>query len=250
MNRLTGQPREDFLSAYAARIRRWNRQINLVSRQDTDERLNSLVRQCVDGFRALLADQENTLGAGPVRYFDLGSGGGLPGIIWHHLLDAHGLRPATTLVEPRVKRAWFLERLNQLSGIPPFSVLTGRWGDSLPESEEPGGARAVLISLKALHLTDPEVLGGLVRDSVGSFSGPVLIARFYPPDQVLDADLAAHLEWPTPADHVSVGSGVLVWQGGRLLTWDAPSGQGAGGESAGGESAGGEGTSLVLSLYN
>jgi hypothetical protein len=245
VNRLTGQPREDFLAAYADRIRRWNRQINLVSRQDTDERLNSLFRQCVEGFRALLADQENTLGAGPVRYFDLGSGGGLPGIIWHHLLDTCGLRPDTTLVEPRIKRAWFLERLNQLPGILPFSVLTGRWGDPLPEIEEPDGARPVLISLKALHLTDPEVLGGLVRVSAGSSSCPVLIARFYPPDQMLDADLAAHLEWPAPADPVSVGPRVLVWQGGRLLTWDAPTG-----ESAAGESASGEGASLVLSLYS
>ena len=81
---------------------RWNRQINLVSRKDTLGRVAALIEQCRASWRLLV---EAELGAwslaDPVLYFDLGSGGGLPGFVWHQLLVSRFGAPASYLVEPR-----------------------------------------------------------------------------------------------------------------------------------------------------
>jgi hypothetical protein len=215
-----------FLEAYGAQVLRWNRQINLVSRQDTPDTLKHLFRQCVEGFEALWGGLGLQQAPGPVSYFDLGSGGGLPGIIWHRLLSERVGDLQTCLVEPREKRAWFLQRQDKLPAMAPFGVWAGRWEDVPPlASSSPGPV--VVISLKALHLTDPEVLAGLKRAMPDLTGARVVIARYYPAGQACDQGLLDRLEIPAQCPG-------LAHESASVLSWGAGAPWGA---------------SLVLSRY-
>jgi hypothetical protein len=159
---------EKSLQGYTEQVLRWNRQINLVSRQDPRGNLAGLVRQCREAWSVLAAEQDFQPDE-RLWYFDLGSGGGLPGFVWHALAVDAGLNLATWLVEPREKRAWFLNRLSGLLEGAPLTVLSSRWGeidDFGPFGDKTGPAR-VVVSLKALHLTDSEVLAGLAPALAG-----------------------------------------------------------------------------------
>ena len=201
------------IEAYRAEVLRWNRQINLVSRQDTAARLDGLIRQCDRAFAAVLAAHPD-LGRSPVLYADLGSGGGLPGFVWHRQLL--GVAPAVQswLVEPREKRAWFLQRVARFADPQPYGVLCGRWGEVVAASVLP--AETALVSLKALRLTDPEVLEGLAALRAGAVPQPrrVVIVRFHPADEAWTPELAAALA-TAPADSAlgpwrGAGASILV----------------------------------------
>lgn len=148
-----------------AAILRWNRQFNLVSRDGTPERLDNLVRQCQRGavqiWDDLASDRRESF-----TYIDLGSGGGLPALVWLPWFRAWGHRGRAWLVEPREKRAWFLERTARAQDLEGVTVVAHRWGEGdlgpNPEaSERPTPAGDILISLKALRLTDATILAGL-----------------------------------------------------------------------------------------
>jgi len=172
------------LREYRAQVLRWNRQMSLVSRKDPEAAFDRLLVQCREGLALLVREG---LVAGGSAYFDLGSGAGLPGVVWHLLMADRGLEPRTCLVEPREKRAWFLDRLRGLAGMPDFRVAASRWGEAdLPAP----GAGEILVSLKALKLTDPAVLAGLPGTAA---PGRVTIARYYPPAEPWTPALAADL---------------------------------------------------------
>lgn len=186
------------LESFRSHLLRWNRQINLVTRQETADRLEGLLGQCIGGHQALeawLAREGVRRQGRPLCYFDLGSGGGLPGIVWHRLWTAAGLSPCTWLVEPREKRAWFLERACAAEDGDGFGVLANRWGDAALEAGVWPPNPLVVVSLKALHLDDGEVLVGLGR-TLPEGVGPadLVLARYYPPDQVLDEELMRRLD--------------------------------------------------------
>ena len=130
------------LADFKEHLLRWNPQINLVSRKSTAAIIDGLIEQGLAGIQAtadyLFSDQVpgGKQSSRRVTYFDLGSGGGIPGIIWHWRLAELGLSPCSCLIEPRSKRAWFLERLGNISGMPPFTVLCERWGENPEEIEE------------------------------------------------------------------------------------------------------------------
>lgn len=228
---------EGFLDAYSSELLRWNRRINLVSRQDTENLLQDLFRQCVGGAEALWEDltERGWAPADEVVYFDLGSGGGIPGVIWNEVFSRQTHSVDSWMVEPREKRAWFLERLAGIAQFAPFSVLEGRWG----EKEATIGGQAedplIVISLKALHLTDPEVLDGLTRTMPGLMGGRIAIARYYPADQVLDSDLRDKLQTPVAGQAVDPGDRGAAAIDFRVLSWAEPGPREA---------------SLVLSLYS
>ena len=114
---------------YRSEVLRWNESINLVSRRDTEAQLDGLLAQCDDALAAwrraakplgLAADGRDVL------YLDLGSGGGLPAVVWHERLVAAAGRLRTVLVEPREKRAWFLERVARQLAAPIPDVFACR----------------------------------------------------------------------------------------------------------------------------
>ena len=231
------------LDAYREQVLRWNRQINLVSRQATADRLERLILQSRNSWKRLAEDQED--GFSPnnrLWYFDLGSGAGLPGFIWHLQATVEGIPIRTRLVEPREKRAWFLDRLNSLAGVAPLEVLAERWENAAGGGEEPNGPADpthVLISLKALHLTDTEVLDGLIpfltppqRAQGAPFDLKVLIARFYPPGQAWSEDLAQDLKIPPAGKFQTFPDWEFAGAGGDVLLSNSP-----------------RGASLVLSRY-
>jgi hypothetical protein len=202
------RPIETILKDYRGLVLRWNQQINLVTRKDPDKILDRLLVQCREGFEAVMS---LGLESGPVAYFDLGSGGGIPGIVWHACLQDRGLAPQTCLVEPREKRAWFLDRLRGIVGLPNFTISEARWGDDdLDTLVAPVG----LISLKALKLTDTDILNGLPR--VDGCRRLILV-RYYPPGERWTDDLAADLHISAPGSEVA-GVGV-EWRslGGSVL---------------------------------
>ncbi len=224
------------LAAYTQEILRWNRQMNLISRQDTTQVLQGLQDQCALGLEALWSKglEEGWVPGDltGLQYFDLGSGGGLPGVIWHHLLTRKGHACSSWMVEPRDKRAWFLDRVAQIPDLGPFGVLQGRWGEVELDQSTRYNKSFTLISLKALHLTDPEVLAGLVQSggTPGRESEPVriVIARYYPAGQVLDPELRTHLDFPSRDARVQIQGQDFTWEGASLVKWADPSPRAAG----------------------
>lgn len=219
------------INAFREDLLRWNRQINLVSRQETEDRLKGLFNQCAGGVGSILNHLDFSVEEVPPRpqlfYFDLGSGGGLPGVVWHILFSDQFDEVKSWLVEPREKRAWFLKRLNRIPDMPPFGVLHGRWGDVCISDMEFTGSGAeipvVVISLKALYLDDTEVLKGLF----GAFSGfhgtfDVIIARYYPPEQIFDPELEKLLNIPQKGSQLEMGDSVCTSHGGGVVPLSDP----------------------------
>ncbi len=164
-------------------ILRWNRQINLVSRVDTRRVVANLISQCRDGWDLVAAALAGDPVIDAATYVDIGSGAGLPGLVWSALRDAQGEGPGggPVLVEPRQKRAWFLQRAARRMGLEGLEVRCGRWGAG-PGRLDALGAPALLISLKALALDDAEILGGLPADATAGHRSRCVILRFLEAD--------------------------------------------------------------------
>lgn len=217
--------------AYRAELLRWSRQINLLSRRDPGATADALIAQCVDAFAMWWeASGARLASGGALRMFDLGSGGGLPAYVWLSLLAERGVAVSAVLVEPRAKRAWFLERLRQLPGAPTYAVAAGRWGEvAVP----PGGApdAPILFTLKALRLTESAVLAGL-----GAFPGGVPpapgcnieLVRFRPAARDSSARLARELGIPAEGTPFRAGALSLESVSCRLRLPEAPGPDAAG----------------------
>lgn len=188
-----------FLERYSQEVLRWNSQFSLISRVEPERRLCALLEQCRSALRVLpgvLGDLDTEaasalLPAGSVegppsdarRLFlvDIGSGAGLPGLIWHRLLweraGGRGHTPASWLIEPRRRRAWFLERCIEQFGLQGVRVLVAPWGEARlgpkagddgfaggleqPRTPEASPPEAVwLLTLMALRLSDRDILRG------------------------------------------------------------------------------------------
>jgi 16S rRNA (guanine527-N7)-methyltransferase len=87
------------LAAYERDLLRFGRGRNLISRRDPEAELRSLLAESIAA--SLLYPVESSS-----RLADLGSGAGLPGLVWAILRPAQSL----TLIERRLARADFLER--------------------------------------------------------------------------------------------------------------------------------------------
>ena len=181
MNRVSFPAPGSQLDTLAQEILQWNRQINLVTRVDTTRQLDSLLQHCCQAWNMVQAELEEDPHFAPATYLDLGSGAGLPGLVWSLARQALGHRGQDVLVEPRTKRAWFLRRTARRLGLERVLVSEGRWGEEVL----PGvclSPEKVFVSLKALKLEDREVLQGL-QDALGDLYPPaeVCIFRFLGP---------------------------------------------------------------------
>ncbi len=190
-----------FFEKYLQEIMRWNQTMNLVSRRNTPQICAGLLEQCCDAFHLLwswLASSGLVSKPGRLFYGDLGSGAGLPGVVWNQLFHQQGIDINTVLVEPREKRAWFLNRVLGLENAAQFHVLRGRWGDNIHDYDVLEQSSTVVLSLKALFLSDIQVLKGLAacRPGTRGFAAGfdnILVVRFYPPDQELDSVILSDL---------------------------------------------------------
>lgn len=167
---------------FAAEVLRWNAQFSLISRTSPEEQLRLLLSECRASFPVLIeslravfpvvGDSESSPRP-DIVLIDLGSGGGFPGIPWALQMRDHFSRAddnsswSAHLVEPRQKRAWFLERCSRKLGLENVEVVESRWGDvgdtGLASSAPPASGRLWIISLKALKLTESEVWRGFRR---------------------------------------------------------------------------------------
>jgi hypothetical protein len=173
------------LDLHGAEVLRWNVRFSLISRNAPEQRLLALQQECEAAFRALheawprlfpgSADSVSAL-----RYIDLGSGGGFPGLIWHAWLQDVGLpgmtHVGTLLVEPRDKRAWLLDQVARTAGWQ-LEVRRTTWGPRQPVVPPPAIPAHDLITLKALRLTDEEILAGCRRGRPAAGT-PLTICRF------------------------------------------------------------------------
>jgi len=126
------------LSRFRDEVLRWNGSFNLISRIDTESRLESLIDESVESFGVMrdevLGGSCPVLQDGPkrIQYVDLGSGAGFPGLLWHLLWEQAGIpgsdHAGSLLVEPRDKRAWFLEHTASLLGLKDLEVGLDQWG--------------------------------------------------------------------------------------------------------------------------
>jgi hypothetical protein len=205
-------------------ILRWNRQINLVSRVDTRRRVDTLVRQCEDAWELLLGAQDVAADVPEAVSLDVGSGAGLPGLVWAAEREAAGHPGGGVLVEPRDKRAWFLARTVRRMGLQRTAVHRARWGEGPPPPMVPGmaadGARVLLVSLKALALSDREVLDGAARWDLAGAARRVVVVRFLDPGvggRERAEDLLAVSGRAEPCDWRRAGAQVLAGEGLGLL---------------------------------
>jgi hypothetical protein len=219
--------KDPFLVDYKRELLRWNKQISLVSRRKSGHILDNLLHQSscgfsvfhtyvnnfvnnpLDNFQGETGDNPVDKTCGDVFYWDLGSGGGLPGVVWSHQILNNTRLAKCYLVEPREKRSWFLERivsLNLSSVVPDGSsvdVIPGRWGEDYSRENQSDSSSLYIISLKALHLADSEVLAGLFSFFGKSrVNGDVFIARYYPGPQKMDDVLVSSLGLPSVAGDV------------------------------------------------
>lgn len=224
---------ETRLSRYRQEVMRWNESFSLVSRSGTEARIEALVEEARASFD-LLMDRILCSTASPlqgvprgVHYLDLGSGAGFPGLVWHLLLQTHGLpgwnHRSSLLVEPRHKRAWFLERMIQILEITNCSVGEDQWGARTAlRSAPPGTPVLAFITLKALHLRDDDIIAGWVKYR-GGRQDSVAICRFHPAATPLDVALREKLGLPAEEGGAPVGA--TPWA--RLFGFEASAGPGS-----------------------
>jgi hypothetical protein len=190
---------------FAQDVLRWNERFSLISRVEPKILLPQLIDECRAAFVALFGAGSLLGCAGrpdSLLYLDLGTGGGFPGLIWH-LLFCEAARQdhrETLCFEPRDKRAWFLEQCTGRLEAERFSVFAESWGRKMPSAQDHDvdldGLDQVVISMKALRLTDAEVLGAWRRFAGEGLRPDITIARFVGEGYVLDPAAAKDLELP------------------------------------------------------
>ena len=124
----------DRFDAYAARLKAWNRRINLVSAATVDELWTRHMLDSAQLFRLA--------GCARGRWVDLGSGGGFPGLVVALLAAEKAPGLAVTLVESDRRKAAFLQTTAAALGLQ-VRVLARR-------AEELPGLDADVISARAL----------------------------------------------------------------------------------------------------
>ncbi|HWI12347.1 MAG TPA: 16S rRNA (guanine(527)-N(7))-methyltransferase RsmG [Burkholderiaceae bacterium] len=134
------QAQVDALLAYLALLQRWNATYNLTAVREPAQMLRQHLADCL----AVITPLRRTLGGGPARVLDVGSGGGLPGVVVAILNPAL----AVTCVDAVGKKAAFVQqvagelqlrnlraehrRVEQLKNEP-FNLVTSRAFASLAD---------------------------------------------------------------------------------------------------------------------
>jgi 16S rRNA (guanine527-N7)-methyltransferase len=141
------------LFAYRNLIAKWNRVYNLTSLRDPAQMLSHHI---IDSLAAAPPLHRHLVQAGlaTARVLDVGSGGGLPGVVLATVLEGVDV----TCVDTVGKKAAFVQQVANELKLPPFDVITSRAFASLVDFVQltrmqlkPGG---VWMALKGKHPSD------------------------------------------------------------------------------------------------
>lgn len=122
------------LQDYVALLKKWNKRINLVARRSANE-----------VWQRHIEDSAQILKYAPLpveRWLDLGSGGGLPGLVVAIIGAASGQIQQVTLVESDTRKAVFLGEVSRILGL--NTVILNERIESIPAQN------ANVISARAL----------------------------------------------------------------------------------------------------
>lgn len=129
LGRVLSQREAKLLALYLGLLVKWNRRMNLVGPSTWPEILETLIQ---DSW--YLADLLGELGLSPGETLDLGAGAGLPGIPLRMFWQSGRY----FLVEPRQKRAIFMEQAVVTLGLPETVVIRARMEDLPPSRRQAG----------------------------------------------------------------------------------------------------------------
>jgi 16S rRNA (guanine527-N7)-methyltransferase len=122
------------LELYVQLLRRWNSVVNLVARSTLED---AWTRHIVDSAQLLRFRPE-----GAVKWVDLGSGAGLPGVVIA-LASATSDEPVdVSLIESDQRKAAFLENVSRETGVA-FRVINDRIEQTAPQKADVVSARAL-----------------------------------------------------------------------------------------------------------
>lgn len=122
------------LQDYVALLKKWNKRINLVARRSANE-----------VWQRHIEDSAQILKCAPLpveRWLDLGSGGGLPGLVVAIIGASSGQIQQVTLVESDTRKAVFLGEVSRILGL--NTVILNERIESIPAQN------ANVISARAL----------------------------------------------------------------------------------------------------
>ncbi len=147
------------LETYWTDLLHYNRAQNLISRRDPESELGALIEECVAASWFL-----GNRGLNGMRWADVGSGGGIPGLV----LGALDPGQALVLIERRQGRCDFLRREVRALGLAETSV------EELDAADYPGAPFGVVL---AKAVAPPGEIEGLCTHLVRSDGVLVLFGR-------------------------------------------------------------------------
>lgn len=141
----------ELLQAYAALLRKWNRSINLVAPSTLDQLEDRHIKDCAqiwDASKQLRRD----------GWADLGSGGGLPGVIVAILGRAQLTK--ITLIESDRRKAAFLQTVRRELGLSHIEICAERIENAHPCAADIVSARALADLTRLLGYIAPHLSPG------------------------------------------------------------------------------------------
>ena len=136
------------LEGYGAELEKWNRQINLVAKSTISTLWERHVLDCVQIFKFR---QPNDL-----KWVDMGSGGGLPGLIVGILAKELAPEMQTVLIESDHRKSSFLRQISAKYGLN-CQIVSKRIEDVPPQNANIISARALASLSELLHLGEPHL---------------------------------------------------------------------------------------------
>lgn len=137
------------LEIFASTLIKWNPKINLVSKRSLDELWTRHILDSVQVFKAAEAASG--------KWLDIGSGGGLPGVIVAILAAERGTYSEVRLMESDQRKCAFLRNVARECGVP-MTVISERIEVAKPEHSSVLSARALadlsdLLGFAERHLS-------------------------------------------------------------------------------------------------
>ena len=133
------------LEAYAALLRKWTNKINLISKSSEQDLEHRHIWDSAQIYRSMDGD-----------WLDLGSGGGLPGIVLAILAQGEADKQKMTLVESDQRKAVFLRTCVREFSLP-CTIRSQRISEIQPAQADVISARALtdltgLLDMSEIHL--------------------------------------------------------------------------------------------------